>query len=311
LTKGGIQPGVVGVALSLVWSDIQPSATTYSWSAVDARLAEAKTLGLNVALTLSDSPLNAPTWLTSNPAVQKITIGTVTAPVFWDPIFQADRLAMIQAVGARYASNPLVVAVNTSFANWSTDDWSVPHANGQWQAWLSAGWTTAGMLAIGEAILTTTATAFPSQSLKLAIGTTDAHLDSTITTLASDITTYGYATYPGRYFAQINWLTTQTATATSSTVQNATPDEHDYLLWILAQHLGQVGAQELAGATNGPSDGYLENGGTAGSALTVLTNAVNLAQTYLPEYVEVWQSDGTNPTLSGELQAATTSMKAY
>jgi len=66
----------------------------------------------------------------------------------------------------------------------------------------------------------------------------------------------------------------------------------------------------LASATNGPTDGYRENGSTVAPVTTVTQNAVNLALSYQPVLLEYWGNDGTNPALDSTVQSATAAMQA-
>ena len=50
-----------------------------------------------------------------------------TIPVFWDPTFLAKKKAMITALGAHFTNNPTVQIVVASFANATSEDWTVPH----------------------------------------------------------------------------------------------------------------------------------------------------------------------------------------
>jgi hypothetical protein len=320
--------GVVGINLSVKWDSLQTGATTFNWNAVDTRLQEAAAAGLKVDLALTAGPTHAPGYLLSNPKIEMISLvdtnqndanygQMTTGPVFWDPIFLAARESFIQAAGARYSTNPSVVAVTAGFADWTTNDWNVPHFVGmspggqgyidENQQWLNAGYTTAKMLAAGEQLLDTTATAFSKQTLKLPIDVTSSRLDGTATSLASQILSYGYTRYPSQFYAQINSLSTQSPLATDSTIGNNV-NAHNYLFYLLHQHATKVGLQMVSDATNASQDGYRLNGGQSGIPATILQNAVNIGLTYKPAFVEYWSVDGSNTSFGTVMGPAASSM---
>jgi uncharacterized repeat protein (TIGR03803 family) len=65
----------------------------------------------------------------------------------------------------------------------------------------------------------------------------------------------------------------------------------------------------LAAATDDPTDGYRQNGGTVAPATTILQNAVNVGLSYQPVFLEYWCNDATNPALDSTMQSATVSME--
>jgi hypothetical protein len=334
LAKKTFDPGIVGLTMAIRWSEVQTGAKTYSWTTVDTRVNEAKSAGLKVSLTLNTSSANTPAFLLSNPTVQQIafmdtntnhsTYGqNVSGPVFWDPTVLAAKEAFIQAAGTRYAGNATVTAIGFNFANWYTEDWSVPHFVGpftlrsgkvvnldQVQQWQKAGWTTATMVATGEQLFNTTVTAFPDQDVKLAIGVTDKGLDGTATTLATDIVNYAYGGSPN-FFAQVDKLSTQMPVSTDPKVTQASQNDFAYLYWILSQHPTHCGLQMLADATNTSKDGYRLNGGTPAPSATIFQNAIDVGLTYKPAFLEYWSVDGENTAFTSMIQQATSSLKTY
>jgi uncharacterized repeat protein (TIGR03803 family) len=326
-----LDSGTVGIDLHVVWNMIQTGPTTYDWTHLDSTIQQAEALGLKVCLMLSDGPTNVPAFVMNNASVAKIslrdtnpyhsTYGQVlSGPVFWDPTYLADRVAFIQAVGARYTNNPDVVAVTCGAANWYTDDWQVPSYVGpitihgtnyqlnQVTQWLGRGYTDAAMQSAIQQVMDATATAFPHQSLKMEVGVTAALLDVTASALATDAVTYGYNQYAGRFFTQLNFLTPQGPLATDPTL-GTDPNSRNYIFYLLAQHPGQVGLQMLASATSDPADGYRQNGLVVAPAVPVTQNAVSIGLSYQPLFLEYWTDDCTNPALAGIIQGATATME--
>jgi hypothetical protein len=325
-------PGIVGISLYVNWQAVQTGPTTYDWTHLDNTIQQAQALGLKVSLMLLDGPTHTPWFIMSNPAVEKIwlrdtcpyhsTYGQMLGgPVFWDPTYLAGRAAFIQALGARYSGNAGVVAVTCGAANWYNDDWQVPTYVGpltigsttyqvnQVAQWEKHGYTDAKMLAAIQEVMNATAAAFPHQSLKMELGATVVALDGTTTALAAEALNFGYSTYAGRFYAQVNGLNAASALASNPTLAQA-QDNWNYIYSLLAQHPGQVGCQMLASATDGPTNNYRENGGVAAPATTVMQNAVNAGLTYHPLFLEYWTNDATNPALDSIIQQATQTIQA-
>ena len=116
-------PRIVGLDLGAQWQNIETTEGVYDWSSLDLQLAQAEAHGKEVLLAITSGGINVPDWLLANyPAIQTFTfIDTnpyhstygqpLTIPVFWDPIFLAKKIALIQAAGAHYASHSSMAVV--------------------------------------------------------------------------------------------------------------------------------------------------------------------------------------------------------
>ena len=327
--------GIVGLLLSTTWSDVQPNnANSYFWDDIDARLAEAAANNLKIVLKITASPSASPDWILNDPTIVSIPVldlnsnhnGTycdaLDTPLFWDPVFHAKRLALIQAAGARYTNNPVIVGVMASFANFSTSDWNIPDKTGtiagcnnvvvdQVKDWLDAGFTLDKMLSVGKDIFDTTATAFPHQSIKSPIGSDSAALypnGGTSTSLAEAAVNYVFSrSYANRFYIQRNNFSTNSPLGTSSTVTTATPGSKNYAFTLLTLH--QSGTQLLDAADNGPNNSCRQNGGTSPcDPLTVLQNSNTIVKSYNPQFIEYWKADGTEPLFYSEMVSVTRSI---
>jgi hypothetical protein len=328
-----LDAGIVGIDLYVNWQSIQTGPNTYDWTHLDSTIQEAQAHGLKVSLMLSDGPTHVPLFILRNPAVEKIwlrdtnpyhsTYGQIVGgPVFWDPTYLAARIAFIQALGARYSGNTGVVGVTCGAANWYCDDWTVPAYVGQLTVgsttynlnqvaqWQKHGYTTAKMEAVIQEVMDATAAAFPHQALKFEAGVTVAALDGTTTALATQALNYGYSTYGGRFYAQVNFLSAVTPLATDPTLGQH-QDSMNYLYYLLEQHPGQVGFQVLGSATDGPTNNYRDNGGVAAPVTTVMQNAISAGLSYKPMFIEFWQNDASNAAFAGMIQQATQTMQAH
>src|SRR5215469_10782434 len=173
---------IVGLDVAELWGDIEATEGTYDWSSIDTQLAQAAAYGKKVIFGITSGGVNVPGWLLTNyPDIQTFTFidpnpydpnygQPLTMPIFWDPIFLAKKIALIQAMGVRYAANPNIAVVNCAFANALTVDWNIPHAPEDIANWLAAGYTTDLMVNAGEMIIDATMAAFPNQNVVMAIG---------------------------------------------------------------------------------------------------------------------------------------------
>ena len=201
---------IVGLDLGDQWQDIETTEGVYDWSSIDSQLAQAEAHGKKVLLGLTSGGLNVPDWLLANyPDIQTFTfIDTnphhstygqpLTIPVFWDPIFLAKKIALIQAAGAHYAAHLSLAVVTCTFANSTTADWSIPDTPQDIANWLAAGYTTELMVNAGETIVDATMAAFPNQNVTMPIGRNSDDLDPTEDYLAETVVDYATTTY-GRF----------------------------------------------------------------------------------------------------------------
>ena len=132
-------PRIVGLDLGGKWPDIETTEGVYDWSSIDSELARAEAHGKKVKLEISSGGINIPDWLLANyPDIQTFTFiddnpyhstygQELTIPVFWDPIFLAKKIALIQAAGAHFAAHSSIVVVTCAFANATTGDWNIPN----------------------------------------------------------------------------------------------------------------------------------------------------------------------------------------
>lgn len=191
--------GVVGITVTRNWSEIETSSGVYFWDDLDNDITEAKAAGFtHINLGITNSTNDLPAWLLTlikadgtyidlrDPGQNHSTFcDPISTPLYWGTRFQAARLALIAAAGAKYNSDPMIHAVACSFCNHNSGDWNVqdtvgelsgmgctggPYFVDQPSQWNGAGWTRALMLQVGKDICDAVAVAFPSKNLKLPIG---------------------------------------------------------------------------------------------------------------------------------------------
>ncbi len=284
-------PDVTGISVRYAWKDLEPTEGAFNWTFLDSEVARAAAAGKQVCLRIGTQS-EKPAWVTT--AIQasggkffSFVNGGITTviPVFWDPTYLAKKKAMIVALGAHFTNNPAVTLVTASFANASSEDWSVPHTGPDIANWFAVGYSTANMLAAGQQILDTTLAAFPNQSVAIAIGGNGhtgatGNLDPTATYVAETAVANARVSGPGRVFPQINSLSTFNPVAPSAI--NTTWN----LLW---NSQPDVGAQMVYRCVNDP--GYRVNGGVPMDPATALTLSVNKGVSYGLRYIEIYQTD--------------------
>ena len=296
---------IVGLDVAKKWPEVEPTEGVFDWSGLDSEVAQAVAHGKKILFAIASGGTQCPDWLLANyPDIQTFTfIDTnpysptygqpLTIPVFWDPIFLAKTQALIQAAGARYASNPNIVVVGTSFANSLGGDWNIPGSPEDIANWLAAGYTSELMVSAGETIIDATMAAFPNQNVVLRIGLGVPGLDPTVTYLAESVVDYATTTY-GRF------ITVKDALAAY------TPDPSTVLFdWLtLFNQCPNVAAQMLWNVSGDST--YRMNRGVPGNKQTILLNAITIGARYGTQYQEIYVADLTDPTMSSVISTANT-----
>ncbi len=284
-------PAVDGISVRASWATIEPKEGVFDWTFVDSELARAAAAGKVVLLRIGTQS-SKPQWVTDAITAAGGTFLTfdddgvsTTIPVFWDPTYLAKKKALIEAVGARYTKNPVVRIVTASFANASSEDWSVPHSPDEVNAWLAAGYTTEKMLDAGKQIIDTTMKAFPNQYVTMAIGSNGntggtVKLDPDATYVARNATLTARASWPGRFLVQINSLSAHNPPAPG-------PDESVWnLLW---NSKPDVAGQMVFSCYGEPT--YRVNDGVPDDPGSVLRRSIDAGLSYGMKYIEIYQPD--------------------
>ena len=296
---------IVGLDLGGGWGDFEATEGVYDWSSVDSELAKAEAHGKKVLLRIVSGGINVPAWLLADPNVQTFTfIDTnpyhstygqeLTIPVFWDPIFLAKKIALIQAAGAHFAGHSNIEVVACAFANSTTGDWNIPDEQKDIENWLAAGYTTELMVNAGEMIIDATMAAFPNQNVSLSIGREPNGLNAAQDYLAETVVDYAMTTY-GRFITQKNSFcaTTPDPAVNISVLFN----------WqVVFDQCPNVAAQMLWYVTGDTT--YRMNGGVAGDELGILLSAIIIGTHYGTQYQEIYEADLENSNLSPALDYA-------
>jgi len=296
---------IAGLDIVDDWADVETTEGVYDWSFLDSELAKAQAHGKKVLFGIVSGGVNIPDWLLVNyPDIQTFrftdtnpyhsTYGQqLTIPVFWDPIFLAKKIALIQAAGAHFASNPNIVIVGCAFANATTEDWNIPDAPEDIANWRVAGYTTALMVSAGEMIIDATMGAFPNQNITMSIARGAGDLDPTPDYLSEAVVDYATTTY-GRFITAKYALAANTADPFITTSLNN---------WqIFFNQCPNVSAQMLWYVSGDTT--YRMNAGVPGDPATVLLNAITIGAHYGTQFQEIYETDLKDPTLNAVINTA-------
>jgi hypothetical protein len=292
-------PRIVGVDVGDQWGDIEGTEGVYDWSAIDSQLVKAEAHGKKVLLRIVSGGVHVPDWLLANPDVHTFRFIDpnsgleVTMPVFWDPIFLAKKIALIQAAGAHFAAHSSIQVVTCSFANAITGDWNIPDAPADIVNWRAAGYTTELMVNAGQMVIDATMAAFPNQNVALSIGSVAGDLDPTPAYLSRTVVDYATTTH-GRFITEKNSLAATTVDP---------PFDTSLGNWqVLFDQYPHVAAQMLW-AVSGDTT-YQMNGGIPGNEQTILLNAITIGAHYGTQYQEIYKADLEDPAMSSVIDAA-------
>lgn len=108
-----------------------PNDPSWNWAYFDSSLAQARALKRKAFFRVLFQGGNSPNWVSTN-AQQFVPNNNPPLNIWWDPFFQSAVAAVIQAMGARYASSGLIVAVSFNIVTTTSGDWSFPHASVPW-----------------------------------------------------------------------------------------------------------------------------------------------------------------------------------
>lgn len=119
-----------------------PNDASFNWSFFDSAVAQAAAAGKKAWLRFVPQASSSPAWLQALCVNYVDTVGDVIN-LWWDTNFQAYVIAMIQAAGARYSSNPAVAAFTCNIAADHTGDWTIPNVGPSPSATGAANWQLA------------------------------------------------------------------------------------------------------------------------------------------------------------------------
>jgi FG-GAP-like repeat/Beta-galactosidase len=272
---------VRGMRLKTTWNYVQPTATTYDWSALDETMRLGTENGKFIGLSVT-AGTSSPQWVYDIGAT-KYTLrdgSGLSMPLPWDPVFQNQWISFIRALGQRYDANPalgyVVISglgqqIETYLAKTAADDSALTPLGGA-PAWITAAKT----------IISAYAQAFPTTPFFLTMARPFPSTSVGVAAL-QEVVNWAIATYPRRF-----GLMTASLSASSST------GYYPNAAIFAAQSTQPTGFQMLCAASD-----TVRLGGTLEQALT---KGAELGG----HFVEVYEVDVQNPaqqaTLAGNVQ---------
>ncbi|MBA3963208.1 MAG: beta-galactosidase [Chthoniobacterales bacterium] len=210
---------VDGITIAQTWNDLEPNEGEYHFEFLDGAIAMCAAHNKKVLLCIGMQN-GKPAWVNTSVTLAGGSFFTflndgvpTTIPVFWDPTFLNKKTAMIAALGAHLTNNSNIVVVVASFANATSEDWNVPHAQTDIAQWLTLGYTSDKLVAAGQRIIDATMAAFPNQIVTLAVSGNGhlgggLNLDPTSDYVPRTVVGLERALWPGRLNIQKNDLST-------------------------------------------------------------------------------------------------------
>ncbi len=202
-----------GVLISARWNDVEPARDKYDFSSFDRGVAAVRKAGkyykLQVVLgqytpayIFAAGAAHFPTKVT-NPNRENYGEG-VSIPIPWDPVYQERLSRLIRKLGERYASDPLLVSVALSCANYMGSEMHLPRSNQDVETWKRLGLTSDRLLAVYRKYLDEWEAAFPGRIVCLHMSPITPFSDRTEDEFVGEIARYAIERYPGRFALQRN-----------------------------------------------------------------------------------------------------------
>lgn len=313
--------GLRGMIIQARWDEVEPNDDDFNFDDLKERIIEAAQSDLGVVLGINGAIRHVPVWLIPKETISLLNSNIyqadyceeITGPTFWDRKFLKERIELIQVMAKEFADDPNIVAVETNFANYLTDDWNVPHAisftcekdneirtENQVEKWLDSGYTHEKMMVVGKTILDTVARAFPNHIIKLSLGTTHDLLDGQEYTLAKEIACWAETAIPNRVYFEVHNLNLNREDFQDIPEE---PAYYDAIYKLVGDASPQCGLQLVASATYVCNTCRLSGGicpedcPDPSVPAAVLQEVMDTGLTYGPSYIEVWACDGDNQAL--------------
>ena len=126
---------LAGVLIGARWNQLEPDREKYDFSALDRGIAAVRGAGKQYKLEIVPG-MNSPEYIYADGATRYPTAvinpnrsnygQEVSIPVPWDPVYQKHFSRLIRKLGERYASDPLLVSVTLTCANYMSPEMHLP-----------------------------------------------------------------------------------------------------------------------------------------------------------------------------------------
>lgn len=287
------------------WSDFEPEEGRYDWRYLDEQFGRIARAGKSISLVVTTGGRQVPGWLKPKLGAPFEFIDqvryhasfgqTVSIPVFWDPELLAHKRRFTAALGERYSSNPALKLVSVQCANATTDDWNIPATPDDVVRWRRLGFTSERLMEACQSMIDATATAFPAQVVRMAIGRLPPGLAGSSPADADafvrDLIRQARARWPGRFLVQRHNLSARTP---------GPADPRPSGWRVVADACPSCAAQFLWPVVDTRT--CRANGGQAPcEARAMFSASVDVALAYRLRYVEVYASDLRETSLRDEV----------
>ena len=264
---------VDGILLRIAWSDLEVARDVYDWSLLDAELARADDVDVEIALAVVVGP-GTPPWLLALgvPTFDYEQQGEPRSIVLpWDATFLEEWTEFVADLGARYDGHPRITLVHATHSTHNGFEMQLP---GQLEAWEALGYTVPAHVASWTTVLDAFDSAFPQTPIDV-----ETHPVLGSDTVAQEVMAYGAATIGARFGNFAAWWTWHNAF-----------DVYPGMFTLLSDAAcATFGAVQVARSETVHGRDIFGNDGLEGTLRLALDAGV--------QYAEVWNADLLNPAL--------------
>ena len=292
---------ISGVVVRWQWQNVETEEGGFDWSYFDEQIARVSATGKAVFLKVSAGGVNVPPFVMEQVATFSFVDddpyspqdGTLTIPLFWDPVFLYYKKALIAEMGRHYAANPAVLLVGISCANAKTDDWNVPHTDADIRRWRAVGYASGKLIDACKQTIDAAMRAFQTQHVVLSINS-NGRLDSTPNYVSKTVADWALLKYPDRFLLAKHNLSARTPAPGETIIDDwklvydRRPNVIGHMLWYVTK--------DTTCRMNGnvsPCD-----------PASVLRKAVRTGDAYDMPMLEIYHADILNPILKSVIDEA-------
>jgi hypothetical protein len=284
-------PAVDGIVIRTFWSSVQPAGDQYDWSFIDSQVQAASASGKKVILVVLPGAFTPPWALQGVQSAQFVVDygfmqgQTVTLPMPWDETYLNRWFAFVRALGARYASNPVVVNVPAAGPTSISEEMSLPNDRSALAMWKQLGYNLQKYETAWQQTLAVYVQSFPTTQISLTfypglpIPDTSAEAATRI-----DLANFAFTHYGQQMSFQENGLSARKGGPSLG---------YDLVMQYSSQTT--TGFEMGTSATQKPD----QMGGTTASA--ALQSSVNLGLQAGVKFLEIYEPDVLNPDLQAIL----------
>jgi hypothetical protein len=295
-------PRLAGVTVRWRWQSVEIQEGEYDWTYFDEQIARVAAAGKSVFLKITAGGLNVPPFLMAHvatfsfldPSPYTPLEGVLTIPVFWDQVFLARKMALIEAMGRRFAAHPTVRLVGVSCANAKTDDWNVPHTGADVERWRAAGYASWKLIAACKQTIAATMRAFPHQHVVLAVAS-NGPLDRTPNYVSRTVIDWALQRYPDRFLFAKHNLSARTPAPLAHVPSDT---------WELVHERHPHAIGQMLWSVTGDRACRMQGGVAPCDPAAVLRKAVGTGAAYGMPLLEIYGVDIRNPALDDVIDEA-------